>query len=320
MLNTERVKHLQQIIRLKASVYDEALPVTVTKNFVVLGNYFFNLYLVLGSRFTALIEMGTSAIVDTVIEQLGELNVSPNYLVLTHPHADHVTGIEGLRERFPEATVVAGQGSKEFLSHPKAREAALKEDSHISDMLSLMGIKPGRPSITTPPCLEKHITVTDQCNIDLGDISLQCSKVRGHAPGNVIVNIPELGILLVSDSLGFHYPGSGVLPLYFTGYEDYICTLNKLAMLKPTILGFGHQGFLTGQDVPNAFEEAFKATSAILSRIMNHEKKIDEIANEIFNDYYRDEFLVYSEENIKNCAYLLVRRSVETLSFSRITQ
>ena len=36
----------------------------------VLGNYFFNLYLVKGSQASALIEIGVSAIVDEIIRQL----------------------------------------------------------------------------------------------------------------------------------------------------------------------------------------------------------------------------------------------------------
>ena len=58
----------------------------------------------------------------------------------------------------------------------------------------------------------------------------------------------------------------------------------------------------------------------MLSRVMNEEKKGDDLAEEIFREYYRDEFTLYSEENIRSVAQLLVRRGRETLITRRITQ
>jgi len=76
----------------------------------VLGHYHFHCYLIRGDRQTALIEMGVSATADTVLRQLGNLGVSPDYLIVTHPHGDHVNGLPALRAAFPTATVMAGPG------------------------------------------------------------------------------------------------------------------------------------------------------------------------------------------------------------------
>lgn len=48
------------------------------------------------------------------------LKVTPNYLILSHPHSDHATGLPGLMDRFPNAEVLAGEGAREFVTHPKA--------------------------------------------------------------------------------------------------------------------------------------------------------------------------------------------------------
>ncbi len=98
----------------------QIFPSLLSKNFWILGNYYLNLFLVKGNRASALIEVGISAITDTIIEQLESLNVSPTYIIVTHPHADHLTGLTGLCERFPDAKVLAGKGAKEFATHPKA--------------------------------------------------------------------------------------------------------------------------------------------------------------------------------------------------------
>ena len=111
-------------------------PRLLTDNLWVVGNYYFNLYLVKGEQAAALIEVGVSAVVDDVVRQLGDLKIRPSFMVVTHPHADHITGLPGLRERFPNDLVVAGEGAAEFLAHPKTAPALFIEDRHMSDFLA----------------------------------------------------------------------------------------------------------------------------------------------------------------------------------------
>lgn len=288
-------------------------PIVLTENLRVLGNYYFNLYLVKGKSASALIEVGVSGVVDTVISQLEHLNVSPTYLIVTHPHSDHITGLAGLQERFPGAGVVAGEGTKKFLDHPKALDSVLYEDQYMTKMLSSFGISPGRSPLSELPCLENHTVVKDVHEIDLGGIVLRCIKVKGHSPGGVAVHIPDIRALILSDSLGFHFPGRGFLPLFFTGYSDYLATLDHLMSLRPEILGLAHQGPLIGSDAENAFKISRQATLDILSGIKDDQRESDEIADGIFNEYYKDEFRMYSEKNIRGCAQLLVRRIREVL-------
>jgi hypothetical protein len=75
-----------------------------------------------------------------------------------------------------------------------------------------------------------------------------------------------------------------------------------------------------GSAAKNAFRESRQATFDMLSRVMNEEKKGDVLADEIFKEYYRDEFTVYSEDNIRSVGQLLVRRGRETLITRRLTQ
>ena len=92
-------------------------PRLLAEDVWLVGNYFFNLYLVRGRSRSALIEVGVSATVDAVIAQLETLSTEPDYLIVTHPHGDHFTGLAGLRTRYPRARVVAGQGAAEGIPH-----------------------------------------------------------------------------------------------------------------------------------------------------------------------------------------------------------
>ncbi len=289
----------------------EHFPMALTERAWVLGNYFFNLYLIKGDHASALIEMGVSASVDAVIGQLDSLNASPAYLVATHPHTDHLTGLQGLRERFPDARVVAGRGAEDFIRHPKALRVMRDEDRFISNMLPEKGIRPGRPPIQTLSFPENPIVVEDSREIDLGGVTLRCSMVKGHSPGNIMVHIPGANALIVSDSLGFHYPGRCFLPLFFTGFSDYLATMESMKSLAPDILGPGHQGPIRGGDAKRALHDSYEATLRLYHRIIAEKKNDEEIVDDLFTEYYRDEFTLYSEQNIRNCFRLLIRRAKE---------
>jgi glyoxylase-like metal-dependent hydrolase (beta-lactamase superfamily II) len=277
----------------------------------VLGNYFFNLYLVRGERASALVEVGVSAVVDTVIDQLEELEIVPDYLVLTHPHADHFTGLRGLRERYPRAAVVAAEGAREFVLHPKAVQAAIREDRFIGEQLAARGLSPRRPSLTDIIFPEDVITVSHALEIDLGGTTASCLPVKGHSPASIAVHVPVRDALVLSDSLGFYYPGRGFCPLFFTGYHDFLATLDHLSTLKPAIVGPAHQGPITGTAAHSAIADARRAAVHVYDRIVQAHRNGRDISAELFDEYYCDEFTLYTKENINNCMQLLVRRALE---------
>ena len=131
-------------------------PLELTADIWLAGNYFFNLYLVRGTQACALVEMGVTAVVDAAISQLDSLGVSPDYLVLAHPHTDHITGLPGLVERYPKAQLLAGAGARDFALHPKALPGMVHEDRHITARLSRIGLPAARSSLTTLPMAKKR--------------------------------------------------------------------------------------------------------------------------------------------------------------------
>ncbi|MEJ2040921.1 MAG: MBL fold metallo-hydrolase [Desulfosarcinaceae bacterium] len=274
----------------------------------VVGNYFFNLYLIRGKKRSALFEAGVSGVVDTVIRQLESLDVSPDYLILAHPHSDHFTGLSGLTARYPDAVLVAGRGAREFVLHPKAAAGMAAEDRFISNQLAARGLAPGRPPLQTFFFPEDHIIVDRALTLDLGGLGLNCFMVKGHAPGNLAAHVPAIRALLVSDSLGFHYPGRGFCPLFFTGYAEFVSTLDRLAALRPTLIGPAHQGPLGGPLAQRAVAQAKQAALDMYDRILGDSRESDLMAAELFDRYYRAEFALYSPENISNCMQLLIKR------------
>jgi glyoxylase-like metal-dependent hydrolase (beta-lactamase superfamily II) len=290
----------------------ETFPRRLADGLWVVGNYYFDLYLVKGEQASALIEVGVSAIVDDVIRQLDSFGVSPTFLVVTHPHTDHVTGLDGLKERYPYSLVVAAEGAPEFLSHPKAGQVMAPEDRHMAEFLASEGIKPGRPPIEEPPSLINCLIAKDGDEMDLGGLTLRFIGVTGHAPGKIVVHIPEIDALILSDSLGFRYPGRGFFPLFLTNYADFIHTLDRLRDLRPKIVGVAHQGPLMEAEIDQAFEAAKREAVELRNSIIRDSRDFDDVAADVFNKYYKDECTIYTRDNIMNCAKLVVRRALES--------
>ena len=289
----------------------EPFPRLLADGLWIVGNSYINLYLVKGDQAAALIEAGVSAIVDDVVRQIDSLGVRPSFLIVTHPHADHVTGLDGLREAYPEALVVAGEGAPEFLAHPKAADATVAEDRHMSRFLASKGFEPGRQPVEEPPSLADCLLAGEGDEMDLGGVTLRFLAVKGHSPACVNISIPELDAVIVSDSLGYRFAREGFLPNFLTSYADHMETLDRLRRLTPRILGVAHHGPLTGPDVDTAFAQAEEAASVLKRRILSSEKTEEEIINELFEDSYKDEYLVYSPENIRICSELIVKRARE---------
>jgi 2-aminobenzoylacetyl-CoA thioesterase len=287
-------------------------PQRLAQGLSVLGNYYFNLYLVQGEQASALIEVGVSGVVDRAIGQLDALGVKPTFLVVTHPHSDHTTGVAGLKERFPGALVVAAEGAEEFLKHPKAASALVEEDAHMTAFLEAHGMKPGRPSVTEPPSLANCLIAREGNEMDLGGVTLHFLEVSGHSPGQLVVHVPEINCLIASDSVGFRFPGRDVFPIFLMNYAEYMATLDRLENLRPSILAVAHQGPVLGEDaVRQAFHDARQRSVDLRTRFVNDPRPAEELVPEVFAEFYKDELTMYTKENIMTCARLIIRRARE---------
>ena len=290
---------------------ENKFPIQIDKNIFILGNYFFNLFLIIGSKYSAVFEVGISGIVDSVIKQLEHLDINPDFIISSHPHSDHITGLAGLAKRYPKAGIVTAAGAKKFIEHPKAAPLLFKEDMFMSKSLAALNIKPGRPPLEQIPNLAGSLVIDDKQSIDLGRITLDLIKVDGHSPGNLIGVLNKRKILFCSDSLGFHFPGREFLPLFFTRVDSYISTLNFIKKFNPSIVCPAHQGPLLGEAAVTGIQESMDITLNTIKNIKLSTLSDEALAMNLFKQSYKDEFTLYTSENIKNCMVLLIKRAKE---------
>ena len=120
------------------------------------------------------------------------------HLVVTHPHGDHINGLPALREAFPLARVIAGEGAEAFVAHPKTGALLVNDDRYMTHFLTARGVTTNRPSLAAPPRLAGSEVMNDRDILDLGGVTLRFLHANGHAPGNLETDPQhEVAVLLV---------------------------------------------------------------------------------------------------------------------------
>ena len=187
-----------------------------------------------GVNCTILSEDGRAILVDPGAEAdrlaaaLARDRLTPDAVLLTHAHFDHIGGIPALLERFPALPVLVGAADVPVLTHP------------------LNQVPPDYPPIPRPPTL-----VTPESRATLAPFApggwlagLEVIDTPGHTPGGVCYCLPSERLLLSGDTLfagsvgRTDFPGGDMATLR--------ASLRKLAALPDdTLVIPGHGPFTT---------------------------------------------------------------------------
>lgn len=178
-------------------------------------------------------ESGACAVIDPgaqgdkLVAFLNERKLTPEYILLTHGHYDHIGGVNAIRKAFPEAKLAIGQNDAEQLYDPEKSLAA----AH--------GFQGG------DYIMKADETLCEGDEITVKGLTFTVIDTPGHTRGCVTYRCGDL--LFTGDAL---FRGSvGRTDLYGGSYPLLMKSVGKLAALE------GDLRVLPGHGLDSTLEE-----------------------------------------------------------------
>lgn len=149
---------------------------------LILGLYETNCYILRATendQNCLIIDTGLEA--GELIDFLKSNELNPLAVVLTHGHADHITGVELLRENFPDIKVYIHKLDADMLTG---------KSDNLSEIAGL--------HFKTKPA---DIILDESDTVDIAGIKLQVLHTPGHTQGGICLYAKQEKIIFVGDTL-----------------------------------------------------------------------------------------------------------------------
>ncbi len=294
------------------------LPFQVTKNITLLGHELFNLYLVKGETY-AIIDGGVSAFTYPFLEQLSQLNVSPesiSHLIILHSHFDHMMVFPTLKGRYPWMKIVSSDLNRAVFSSERILAKIFEADRRMTLALTERGIVSGAPNLQPEASFPLDIPVQEGSILDLGKgVKMRFIEVPGHSPDCLGAFMESEGLLFCSDGAGFYTPPDSFRPNYWYRLDDAEKSLDKMKVIDPEILCRGHYGAAIGKELARTHLqrgrqsiEDFKAFA--LEKIQSG-WSIEQIVQDVTARFSKGPIEFFSAEEKHRLWGLLTQRTLE---------
>ena len=169
---------------------------------------------------------------------LAQERLTPEAILLTHAHFDHIFGVKPLQDRF---------GGIPVYLHPADKVVV----DYSAEMAGRLGLNPPATDFAWTPLQEGPLSVAG--------IDFEVIATPGHTPGGVCFLEREAGVLFTGDTL---FAGSiGRTDFLYSDYDDEIRSImEKLILLDPAIRifpGHGPSSTIGQERTGNPFLEPF---------------------------------------------------------------
>lgn len=103
---------------------------------------------------------------ELILEYLEEQNLTPAAILCTHGHSDHIAGNAALKERYPQAPLLIGEGDAAMLTDP----ALNLSGAYGFDLIS-------------PPA---DALLREGETYEAAGMSFEIREIPGHSPGHIV--------------------------------------------------------------------------------------------------------------------------------------
>lgn len=221
----------------------ETVPADETIHYVDTGMFdsaeYGSVYLIDDDR-PAIVDTGIGTNYERVLDLLDAVGVDPAELAviaLTHVHLDHAGGAGFLTEACPNAEVYVHEVGAPHLVDPQRLWAGTKQA--VGEQIVFYTEPQPVPEDRVEP-------ITDGDGIDLGAHTLRAHHAPGHAPHQVVFEIPERDAVFTGDAAGVYTPSidriHATSPPPQFDLDGAIADVEMLRELDPETLLYAHFG------------------------------------------------------------------------------
>jgi glyoxylase-like metal-dependent hydrolase (beta-lactamase superfamily II) len=260
-------------------------------------------YLVDGDR-PALIETGTGANTDVILDALAELGIAPGDLEViapTHAHLDHAGGAGYLAEACPNAEVYVYERAARHLIDPGRLWAGTK--AAVGDWVEYYAEPVPVPS-------DRLVELGDGDTIDLGNRDLTVHAAPGHAPHHAVFEDVTSDCVFTADAAGiyieaFEAPRPTTPPANFDVAASLV-DIEMLEALDPAGLCFSHAGAAPADGL---LEAAAREIRTFVEAVEAAREAVGEDPDAIVDELepWPDAVAVWGEQTVRETLTLNVR-------------
>ena len=149
---------------------------------LVIGDFETNCYVLRNSeqaQTCLIIDAGLDA--ESLMAFLDQHELTPDILIFTHGHVDHIAGIDTLREKFPAMTTYIHKLDSNLLSDAVGNLSFMTGGSFTAEKADYL--------------------VEEGDEIDRAGIKLRVIHTPGHTPGGICLYAEQEGVIFVGDTL-----------------------------------------------------------------------------------------------------------------------
>ncbi len=144
-----------------------------------LGGYQTNCYTVQSGEHLWVVDAGFEP--EPLLQLIGETGLTPEAIVLTHAHSDHIAGIRQVLESYPNVPIWIATEEERWLADPEL---------NLSAYLGL--------GVTAPPASR---LLNDGDELTLGETTWRVLHTPGHSPGGLTFVCDEHSVAIAGDAL-----------------------------------------------------------------------------------------------------------------------
>lgn len=250
-------------------------------------------YLILSEK-VAIIEVGPTSSVTSILKALESLNINPDrvaYVAISHIHLDHGGGTGTLLKSLPKAKLIVHEVGAPHMKNPqKLLESSFRV---LGDFIKKYGE-------VEPVPAERILVGKDGLVLDLeGGVKIEVLETPGHASHHLSFFNRETGELWVGEAAGVYLKEFEVVrpstPPPGFDYVKSLDSLDKLLALNPKVLYYTHFGVSNKIENLKIYKEKLDLWFKIVSEEYKKGKSSQEILQKILNEDLEAKKLLVNE-------------------------